>query len=148
MGELTTSLMYTKFDTNQLMYNIISDAGISITGKIYIDENRPVNSTLEDIVINTIDVTNATPQRATSNVLIFVPDIMAKGNKTSVKIANTQRLESLSRQILSLIENATTPSGISLLPSPPNIIAEDTMSQHYAGIRISWVIAPQIPINQ
>ena len=67
--------MKTSFDINTIVYRILNVQTVknAISGDIYKGDDRPDDSTDEDIVINTISLTqDFLPQIATSNVNVYV----------------------------------------------------------------------------
>lgn len=130
------------FDTDSILYKVInSTTGITsvLTGGVYVGE-RPLNSTLEDIVINTITLTqDYLPQLGTSNVNIHVTDVNATIKGVTQKVANRARLSQLSSLVLDALRAARI-TGLKWSISSMNTIQEADISQHYVNIRIDWNI--------
>ena len=65
-------------DTDDILYKIVKEAvtsgKVKISGGVFVQGERPDDSEAEDIVINTITVTDEKPQTGTSNVNIFDSD--------------------------------------------------------------------------
>ena len=67
--------MKTTFETDTLLFSLLRESPVSaaINGGIYVGDDRPDDSVKEDIVVNSIDLTqDYLPQIGTSNVNIFV----------------------------------------------------------------------------
>lgn len=126
--------MYDIFDANEILFKIVNTALIksSINGEVY-NDGRPLNSTKEDIVVNTITITQQfTPQTATSNINCYAKDV-AKGEK------NTKRLKEISRLVIDTFKQ-TELYGKSLFVLNQTIIQEADEKQHFVNIRIQWKI--------
>lgn len=131
--------MKTPFDTNEiLMWLLIGNT--SIKGGYYHEGDRPDNSTDEDIVVNTIDLTVDTlPQIGTSNVNIYVPDTSKKIRGKMMVLPNRPRLKALAREVTAIIRNSRI-HGIKAIPGTMSIMNEPNTKQHFANIRIDWNI--------
>ena len=132
-------MMMTAFELNTFIYKLLA-GHTSINGGVYYDDDRPNDSQNEDIVVNTIDVTmDSSPQLATSNVNIYVPDTAKIIDGSSQLKANRTRLRELTKEIICLLKNAQF-VGIKLIVVNHNIISETNINQHYSNIRINWNI--------
>jgi hypothetical protein len=134
--------MITSFDTNDVLFqtlNASKELKTMITGKIYTGK-RPINSTKEDICINTITVTRTyTPQSATSNVNIYVPDKPVNQSGQEQKDINDARLREITNKVISLFEAASV-NGLSFWILNQTVLAEPEIEQHYTNLRIEWNI--------
>lgn len=130
------------FDTDSILYQILNDSPAilsAISGGVYIDE-RPDGSEAEDIVVNTIDLTQEyAPQLGTSNVNIHVSDIDVQINGVQQKKKNRERLKSLTTIVLDALKSAKI-EGLALIVTNQTTIKEPTIYQHYVNIRVDWVI--------
>lgn len=130
------------FDTDSILYQILNGSPAilsAISGGVYIDE-RPDGSEAEDIVVNTIDLTQEyAPQLGTSNVNIHVSDIDVKINGIQQKKKNRERLKSLTTIVLDALKSAKI-EGLALIVTNQTTIKEPTINQHYVNIRVDWVI--------
>ena len=81
------------FDTDGILFGLLNGK-TSIKGGVYVGDDRPEDSTEEDIVVNTIDLeADALPQIGTSNINIYVSDT-SKRVKGKMQISeNRQRLD-------------------------------------------------------
>jgi hypothetical protein len=134
--------MITSFDTNDVLFqalNASEELKTMITGNIYTGK-RPLNSTKEDICINTITVTRTyTPQSGTSNVNIFVPDKPINHNRQEQKDINDERIREITGKVISLLEAASV-NGLSFWITNQTVLAEPEIEQHYSNLRIDWNI--------
>ena len=67
----------TSFDTDAILYGILSRSPLkaALSGGIYVGDDRPADSMAEDVVINTITLTQEYhPQQGVSNVNVYVSD--------------------------------------------------------------------------
>lgn len=130
------------FDTDSILYQILNDSPAilsAISGGVYIDE-RPDGSEAEDIVVNTIDLTQEyAPQLGTSNVNIHVSDIDVQINGVQQKKKNRERLKSLTTIVLDALKSAKI-EGLAIIVTNQTTIKEPTINQHYVNIRVDWVI--------
>lgn len=131
--------MKTPFDTNEILMGLLM-GNTSIKGGYYHEGDRPDNSTDEDIVVNTIDLTVDTlPQIGTSNVNIYVPDTSKKIRGKMMVLPNRLRLKELAREVTAIIRNSRI-HGIKAIPGTMSIMNEPNTKQHFANIRIDWNI--------
>ena len=67
-------------DTDDMLYKLlrraIDEGKFSINGVVCQESDRPEDSQTEDIVINTIALSHDKPQDGTSNVNIYVPELL------------------------------------------------------------------------
>lgn len=132
--------MITDFDLNTDLFVLLNNSGITISGGVYIEDDRPDNSQLEDIVINTIDVTlDTSPQLATSNVNIYVPDKTKNINGTNQIKSDRIRLRELTKYVIKVLKDAKF-EGMKLIVMSSRTMFEPNTKQHYQNIRIEWNI--------
>jgi hypothetical protein len=134
--------MKTTFDTDSILYGILFHSPVknAINGGIYVGDDRPEDSMKEDIVVNSVDLTqDCLPQTGTSNVNIYVPDANVNiGGKQQLQ-ANRIRLKTLSEKTMDVLRGAKV-AGVKLIPANQTILAETSVKQHYVNIRIDWNI--------
>lgn len=130
------------FDTDTILFQTLkNDSTIAsqITGGVYIRQ-RPDNSVKEDIVVNTIALSQEYfPQIGTSNINIHVADKTVNIGGVQQKVPDLARLKTLSGLVLDKIRTVVV-QGLTMSIEPQNLIKEDEISQHYVNIRISWNI--------
>lgn len=134
--------MKTTFETDTLLFSLLRESPVSaaINGGIYVGDDRPDDSVKEDIVVNSIDLTqDYLPQIGTSNVNIFVSDkTVTIDGKQQLK-ANRTRLKELSNMAIETLRNANI-TGLKLILVNQTILAEPSVNQHFVNIRINWNI--------
>lgn len=131
--------MKTSFDTDGILFGILNSK-TSINGGCYVRDERPDNSVKEDIVVNTIDLTqDFLPQIGTSNINIFVNDTSKTIRGVKQVSANGTRLKALTNEVLELLKSAKI-DGLIVSPSVMTIMAEPTVKQHFVNIRVNWNI--------
>lgn len=131
--------MKTAFDTDGILFELLNGK-TSIKGGCYVGYDRPENSTDEDIVVNTIDLSQDTlPQIGTSNINIYTPDTSKKIKGKMQVSANRTRLKALAEEALELVRNANI-DGLMIIPGNMLIMYEPNTHQHFINIRIDWNI--------
>ena len=134
--------MKATFDINSTLFQILKGStqlNEAISGGVYVDE-RPDNSEKEDVIVNTIDLTQEyLPQLGSSNVNIHVKDLTVNIKGAQQSKQNTKRLKELTAQVLSVLREAKI-EGIAMVVTNQNVIKEREVKQHYTNIRIDWVI--------
>jgi hypothetical protein len=134
--------MKTTFDTDAILFSLLKNSPVknAISGGIYVGDDRPEDSTNEDIVVNSMELTqDYLPQIGTSNVNIYVPDANVKiGGKQQLQ-ANRIRLKALSEKTMDVLRGANI-TGVKLIPASQIILAEPSVKQHFVNIRIHWNI--------
>jgi hypothetical protein len=131
------------FDTNEILFGILKGSSAiasAISGGVYVDP-RPLNSEKEDIVINTIALSqDSEPQIGTSNVNIHVPDKTVSIGGVQQKVTDNARLKVISGLVLDAIRSASVQGLKMLIETQSNPIPEAEINQHYINIRVSWNI--------
>jgi len=134
--------MKTTFDTDAILFSLLQNSPVkkAINGGIYVGDDRPNNSDKEDIVVNTISVTqDYLPQIGTSNVNLFVSDKNVKiGGKQQLQ-ADRTRLQKLSEMAIKTLKYANI-TGLKLILGSQTILEEADVKQHFVNIRIDWNI--------
>ena len=131
--------MKTAFDTDGILFELLNGK-TSINGGCYVGDDRPENSTDEDIVVNTIDLSQDTlPQIGTSIINIYTPDTSKKIKGKMQVSANRTRLKALAEEALELVRNANI-DGLMIIPGNMLIMYEPNTHQHFINIRIDWNI--------
>ena len=81
-------------DLNGILYAELSAANLGLSGGIYFDNERPLDSKLEDIAINTPALNGMAghPQNGYSNLNIYVPQMREKDlvEKVTAVVENMQ----------------------------------------------------------
>lgn len=129
------------FDIDAILYRILNVDSIvnNISGDVYVNQ-RPDNSELEDISINTIALTQSySPQIADSNVNIHIPDIKVKIGSNQQYKPNNLRMKEIASLVLSELRNSNV-EGSKLQIFSQTVIQEAEIHQHYVNIRVSWSV--------
>jgi hypothetical protein len=135
--------MLLSFDTDDILMTVLNaseDLKAAINGGIYTEDERPDNSEKEDITVNTITITRAySPQKGTSNVNIYVPDLKLTINKQEQRKVNKERLRQITDLVVSTLESARI-FGLTFWITNETTIKEPQIYQHYVNLRIEWNI--------
>ena len=134
--------MMTTFDINSILFRILSKSSLNgnITGGFYLGNDRPVDSNLEDIVINSISMTqDYHPQIATSNVNIYVPDKQIKIKGKEQQVSDSRRLSELSKEAINILKQAQV-YGLTITTDSQMTLDEPSINQHFVNIRVKWNI--------
>lgn len=134
--------MKTSIDFDSILFKLLNDSDLKsatgLTGGIYPQDDRPDNSILEDVLLNTISSEqDALPQIASSNVNIYVADTDKTINGAKQKKTNRTRLKVLTAKVMDILRNAEI-DGMKIVPTGQTILPESSIKQHYANIRIDW----------
>lgn len=135
--------MKTSFDIDKIVYKLLSGSSelkSTITGGVYYSNDRPDGSIKEDVVINTITMTqDYLPQLATSNVNIYVADITRRIDGVEQYKPNHERLAKLTKIVLDVLRGAQI-EGLKLIPESQSVLNDTSVKQHFCNIRIAWNI--------
>jgi hypothetical protein len=135
--------MLLSFDTDDILLEVLNasdDLKAAINGGIYAESERPDNSEKEDITVNTIAITREySPQRGTSNVNIYVPDLRLKIKGQEQRKVNRERLRQITQLVISVLDTARI-SGLIFWVTNETTIKEAQIYQHYKNLRIEWNI--------
>lgn len=133
--------MKTTLDTVDLIWNHLNSSSLNqvLTGNIY-KKKRPQNSTQEDIVINSLPVSNEQLQQAIVNVNIFVPDVEHSINGSQEKMANWARLKGLAFLAVEDLKDGRSGDYTWDIQQQQDIEDEES-GQHFINIRVQFYIA-------
>lgn len=130
-------------DTDDILYKIVKEAvtsgKVKISGGVFVQGERPDDSEAEDIVINTITVTDEKPQTGTSNVNIFASDKKVKIRGKEQRKADRERLREIG-DALKVHLKAQNVADLEYWIESDTTIKEIEVKQHYRNLRISWNI--------
>lgn len=134
--------MKSTFDTDDILYSILYNSPLknAISGGIYKEGDRPAGSRDEDVIINSIILTqDSHPQLGVSNINVYVPDryIETKGSRQMVQ--NRDRMKALTAITVSALRSANV-YGLAITIEDQTPLRESDIKQHYVNIRISWNI--------
>lgn len=130
------------FDLDSIIYGLLNVPSITtfINGEVYVGDDRPEDSVCEDIVVNSIDLTqDYLPQVGTSNVNVYVPDKPRRIKGKQQLKACRQRMKSITDKVVSELKKAVVP-GLKFTIESQTVLKESDIKQHYVNIRISWNI--------
>ena len=131
------------FDLDTMLFNLLKgspEVVSEISGDVYSLGERPDDSQDEDIVVNSIYLTQEyLPQLGTSNVNIHVSDMEVQIKKKKQKKANRKRLKAISTIVLKTLKAAKF-DGLAMVVTNQTVLNEPSLSQHYVNIRIDWII--------
>jgi len=134
--------MKTSLDADTILYRILNDSPVkaAINGGIYYMDDRPDDSEMEDIEINSVTLTqDYLPQLGRSNVNIYVPDITVRINGKDQKKVNRTRLNDLAKMAITSIKEANI-EGLKAIVSNQMVIPEPGINHHFVNIAINWNI--------
>lgn len=106
-----------------------------ISGIVYRDK-RPIGSTKEDIVINSIAMDNSFLQDGVFNVNCYVPMLLKKINNIDQYLPNTVREDAISKAVYPLLEKVFRPQ-YNLSVVNHNSFTEETEKVTYINFRIN-----------
>lgn len=134
---------YSSIDTDDILYKIVKEAvtsgKVKISGGVFVQGERPDDSEAEDIVINTITVTDEKPQTGTSNVNIFTSDKKVKIRGKEQRKADRERLREIGDALKAHLK-AQNVTDLEYWIESDTTIKEIEVKQHYRNLRISWNI--------
>ena len=134
--------MKNSFDTDSILYKLLNNSELKmmLTGDIHFQGDRPTDSNKEDIVINTLTLSqDHYPQIGDSNINIYVADnIVTIGGKQQ-NVANRKRLKELTDKAIEIIRNSEV-EGLLINLKWQRTFAEPDIKQHFTNIRVSWNI--------
>lgn len=134
--------MKTSFDIDRIVLDLLRNSVVkdTISGGIYFQNDRPDNSTKEDIVINTITMTqDFLPQIATSNINIYASDVRRNIKGIEQLKPDHKRLSEITKKVLEVLRVANI-DGLLFVPESQTMIQDKTVNQHFSNIRITWNI--------
>lgn len=138
MGEIRT--YYTRQDLNAMLYAALTSIRSKLSGGIYIDDERPNNSTSEDIVINTPTLTIGRAgemQKGYSNINLYCPKAIVKTTQ-GTHYAYNRRTEELTALIIDALTEMKV-EGYLDIESESEQASGDNREQ-FVNIRINWKI--------
>jgi hypothetical protein len=112
-----------------------------INGGIY-KLTRPVDSKLEDIVVNALPINSENIQRCIVNVNCYVPDMLVNIKGKSILMANTARLKELATAVMDILEDKADMGYYFHLQNQHILKADE--DQHYVNLRIEVVFTNEI----
>lgn len=134
---------FSSIDTDAAMYRLITQAvqsgAVAISGVVCLEDDRPGDSTDEDITVNTLQLTRIKPQEAVSNINIYVPDRLASVKGRQHRTQGRARLRDIGDALLAYIETSSI-SGADYWVESDTIQPAPAAAQHFRNIRLRWSI--------
>ena len=134
--------MKNSFDTDSILFKLFNNSELKrmITGDVHFQGDRPTDSNKEDVVINTLTLSqDHYPQIGDSNINIYVADnIVTIGGKQQ-NVANRKRLKELTDKTIEIIRNSKI-EGLLINLKWQRVFSEPDINQHFVNIRVSWNI--------
>lgn len=120
------------------MYQVlkVSQLKDEITGLVYKNQ-RPDDSKLEDVVINSLPITEGTMQRCIVNINIYIPDLQVQLLGKPQQQPDFERLKTLTEFAILALEEYYA-AGYSFYISSQSVFREQDINQHYTNIRIEY----------
>lgn len=110
-----------------------------ITGDVYLSDDRPLNSGLEDVEINTIAMTQEPyPQEGVMNLNIYVPDMAVSIGGVNQYKSNKNRLQAIIEVVKGLI-NEQSNKNLALTITNELLISEKSIRQSFINLRIEFI---------
>jgi hypothetical protein len=134
--------MKNSFDTDLILYRILKESPVKaeISGDIYYIEDRPDDSCKEDIIINTIALTqDYHPQIGFSNVNIYVADNEIVVSGVQQRSINNERLKYLTGIVVQSLREANI-KGLKITIRWQRTFQIPEIDQSFTNIRVSWNI--------
>lgn len=135
-------MRHTPIETDDIIYRLLAaDTAVNtaVSGRIYPAGERPDGSLTADIAVNTLALDTNMPQTGTSNVNIHVPDIKLTIDGQQQYKTDRETLRTLTALVVEALESSVI-EGLQLRISNQNLIAEESIHQHYMNVRVEWNI--------
>lgn len=134
--------MKTSFDATDILFGVLDvhELKSAISGGLFHQDSRPVNSKLEDVVINIITIGDTNVQGAVLNVNIYVPDKKIKGTDEYYQAPGRQRLNAITSVVVGILKGNKGrywKDGQLRITNISGLIPEPEIKQHYINIRVS-----------
>lgn len=132
--------MTTTLDIVDILWSRLDSSAIkaAITGSIC-KHRRDPNSTKEDIVVNSLPVSNQQLQKGVANVNVHVPDIIVTANGMQDKQPNHERLKALAIQAVDILKDNWTAT-MNYDVQQQTLIRDAEAGDHFINIRIEFFI--------
>lgn len=134
--------MRSSFDADAILYKLLRDSSVKaeISGGIYYEGDRPADSDKEDIIINTVTLTqDFYPQLGDSNVNVYVKDSIINIGGKQQRVVNRARLKQLTELVIGVIRDSRV-KGLKANLRWQRTLQEPDINQTFVNIRISWNI--------
>jgi hypothetical protein len=133
----------TSLDVENILYSEVKNSLLitgpkKITGGLY-KSKRPINSTKEDVVINSLPLNRKQLQEGLLNMNVYVPNLeVTQGGVIDKSLPDTARLTELAAIASLVVGDINAADGdYSFILQQDNVF-EDTNNQHYINLRIEF----------
>jgi hypothetical protein len=136
------AIMKTTLDLVDVVYGVLKVSSLkgSISGKVY-EYQRPVNSNVEDVVINSLPITNQQLQQAIVNVNVFVPNLaVEETGDISRQVPDVTRLKTLAGLAVQELTDGIS-GDYTWDVQQQTLIQEEESGQHFINIRIQFFVS-------
>lgn len=125
---------------NSVLYEALAAANLGISGDIYFDNERPIDSKSEDIAINTpaLNGSIGTPQNGYSNINIYVPRLRVVIGGKQRLVRNRVREAALVEAVDAAVKSMSV-EGIAYIDSESKEQSADG-NESFVNVRVFWNI--------
>lgn len=129
---------YSTLDIGQHIYNIIAPTlRERLSGEIYPEDCRPLDSNDEDAVIVVISALASQIQSGRARINIYVADIDNGASRAVPNIGRLQEIASWGAEIVDELNNADTDFNFDLSQAP-QMVADNEIRQHFISIILDF----------
>lgn len=130
--------MKTTLNAIDIVFQLLRNSPLNsaISGKVY-RLKRPLGSTLEDVVINSLPISGEMTQRGTVNVNVYVPDLVVTFEGQTQPQPDYARLNALTTIAVAALADHYHDT-YNLWIGAQTVLAETEISQHYVNLRIEF----------
>lgn len=130
--------MRSTLDIIDIIWQVLNSSSLktAITGGLY-KGNRPLNSKLIDVTINSLPIMGTQLQLGYANVNIHVPNLVTGGSQQDNTLPDHLTLKTLTNLAIQILNDVVTESGdVSISIEFQHTFSEPEISQHYSNIRL------------
>lgn len=129
---------YSTLDIGQHIYNIIAPTlRERLSGEVYPEDCRPLDSNDEDAVIVVISALASQIQSGRARINIYVADIDNGASRAVPNIGRLQEIASWGAEIVDELNNADTDFNFDLSQAP-QMVADNEIRQHFISIILDF----------
>lgn len=131
--------MKTNFDTVNILWKLLdNDSSLKTTQKGgRFKYARPAGSTGEDLVINSLPISNELLQQSVLNVNIYAPNESVKIKGVESEAPGSKRLEELTKMVTSIIDDYYDPAEDIGFDVQQIVLIQDDTGEWYNNIRVT-----------
>lgn len=133
--------MKTTLDLVSVVYDQLKSSSLksAISGNVY-KFKRPVNSDSEDVVINSLPITNEQLQTAVVNVNVFVPNVPVMSGGSESGFPDLVRLQALAAIAISELKDRIS-GDYTWDVQQMTVIEDEESGQYFANIRLQFFVS-------